>query len=101
MIICNMYGRVLRNENILICERKKKLTKQSLSSGAVHHKNSEDVTRQVCRGCDEAIRIYCEVTDKKKEDECGQEKDMWRDMDGPEKTNKTQHINSYFLKFPE
>lgn len=24
MIICNMYGRVLRNENILICERKKK-----------------------------------------------------------------------------
>lgn len=83
MIICNMYGRVLRNENILICERKKKLTKQSLSSGAVHHKNSEDVTRQVCRGCDEAIRIYCEVTNKYRKTSVDRRKacgEIWMDQ---------------------
>lgn len=84
-----MYGRLLRNENILICERKKNLTKQSLSSGAVHHKNSEDVTRQVCRGYDEAIRIYCEVTDKYRKTSVDKRK-TWRDMDGPEKTNNKQ-----------
>lgn len=70
--------------------KEKKLTKQSLSSSAVHHKNSEDVTRQVCRSYDEAIPIYCEVTDKYRKTSVDRRKtygEKWMDQ---KKTNKKQ-----------